>query len=377
MRRAFESRGAICLLAVFGLMSGCGERRNSTARADSGADATDPSLVTVDHPEQFSVVEVEERELADEIHMDGTVAPDVNHTVPVIALGGGRAAEVFVRLGDDVKKGQVLLRVNSPDLVQAFSDHEKFRAEEVFALKQLERAQLLLDKGAIAAKDLEVAQDAADKAKVDLKAATDRVRILGGDPAHPSPTMDLRAPISGTIVEQNVTTGAALKSTDSSPSLFTIADLSRVWVLCDVYEDALIRVQTGDDAEVRLNALPDRVFRGHVGNISRVLDPNTRTAKVRVELRNPGGVFRAGMFVTASIRSKESVSRQVVPATATLRIHDKDWVFVRVGPNQFRRMEVQLGPMMKDGNQQVLAGLHVHDKVVEKALQFSSSSEAP
>jgi cobalt-zinc-cadmium efflux system membrane fusion protein len=369
---------AFCLLALLCMCAGC-DRASSASKNDppAAAETRDPNIMTVDHPEQFTLVEVENREVADELHMNGVVAPDVNRTVPVLSLGGGRAVEVFVRIGDDVKKGQVLLRISSPDLGTAFSDYQKFQADELLARKQLDRAKMLYDKGAIAAKDLEAAQDADDKAKVDLKTAADHVRILGGDPANPSPILDVRAPISGTVVEQNVTAGSAVKSTDNSPNLFTIANLAHVWVLCDAYEDALTRVQLGDIAEVRLNALPDRVFRGQVGNISRVLDPNTRTAKVRVELDNIGGAFRSGMFVTATIRSRKKTEKPVVPTTAVMRMHDKDWVFIPAGGNKFRKTEVQLGPVMKDGTQQVLAGLQLHDKVVEKALQFANASEAP
>jgi cobalt-zinc-cadmium efflux system membrane fusion protein len=374
--RRWPAFAAVVLLA---LCAGCGDKANSAPKNDPPAapETRDQNMVSVDHPEQFSLVEVESREVVDELHMNGVVAPDINRTVPVLSLGAGRAAEVFVRLGDDVKKGQVLLRISSPDLSSAFSDYQKFQADGVLARKQFDRAKMLYDKGAIAAKDLEAAQDAEDKAKVDLKTAGDRVRILGGDPAKPSPILDVRAPISGTIVEQNVTAGTAVKSTDNSPNLFVVANLGRVWVLCDVYEDTLTRVKLGDIAEVRLNALPDRVFRGQVGNISRVLDPATRTAKVRVELDNVGGVFRTGMFVTATIRSRKGIARAVVPSTAVMRMHDKDWVFVPAGGNKFRKTEVQLGPVLKDGTQQVLAGLQLHDKVVEKALQFSNASEAP
>jgi cobalt-zinc-cadmium efflux system membrane fusion protein len=367
--------GVLCM-AVATLSLGCGENAHSTANATPAVTETsDPNLISVGHPEQFPLVEVESRKIADELHMNGVVTPDVNRTVPVLSLGGGRAVQVFVRLGDDVKKGHILLRISSPDLGQAFSDYQKFKADEVLARKQLERSQLLYAKGAIAARDLESAQDAEDKAKVDLRTAADRVRILGGNLDSASPLLDIRAPLSGTIIEQNVTAGAAVRSTDNSPNLFTIADLSRVWVLCDVYEDALTRVHLGDIAEVRLNALPDRVLRGQVGNISRVLDPATRTAKVRVELQNTGGLFRSGMFATASIRSRKEVEQPVLPVAAIMRMHDKDWVFVPLGGNKFRRTEVKLGPVMNDGAQQVLAGLQAHDKVVGNALQFSNAAE--
>ena len=379
MREKIGLLSVLCI-AVLTLSTGCGESASSKSNANSTADVTetgDPNLISVDHPERFSLVEVETRKIADELRMNGVVAPDVNRNVPILSLGAGRAVQVFVRLGDDVKKGQILLRISSPDLAQAFSDYQKFKADEVLSAKQLERSQALYSKGAISARDLESAQDAEDKAKVDLRTAADRVRILGGNLDNPSPQLDLRAPISGTIIEQNVAAGTAVRSTDSSPNLFTIADLSRVWVLCDVYEDVLTRVHTGDVAEVRLNALPERVFQGQVGNISRVLDANTRTAKVRVELVNSGGVFRYGMFATASIRSKKELEHPVLPASAIMRLHDKDWVFVPLGANKFRRAEVKLGQVLKDGTQQILVGLQAHDKVVANALQFSNAAETP
>jgi cobalt-zinc-cadmium efflux system membrane fusion protein len=327
-------------------------------------------------PERFAVTEAGSRRVFDELHVNGVVTPDVNRTVPVLSLSGGRAVDIRARLGDDVRKGQVLVRISSPDLSSAFSDLQKFQADELLAHKQLQRSQLLYEKGAIAQRDLEVAEDAEHKAKVDLATAEQRVRILGADPKDPSPILDVRAPISGTIVEQNVTGGTGVKSIDNSPNLFTIADLSRVWVLCDAYEDVLMRVHVGDMAEIRANAIPERSFKGRVSNISRVLDPATRSAKVRIEIDNPGRVLRSGMFVAATFKSVKPQERIVIPASAAIRMHDKDWVFVPLGGKQFRRQEVQLGPLLEDGAQLVIAGLDPRARVVVNALQFSSASES-
>jgi cobalt-zinc-cadmium efflux system membrane fusion protein len=352
------------------------------SRADSEQPKTrvitspDPNVIEMDSPERFAVAEAGSQPVFDELHVNGVVAPDVNRTVPVLSLSGGRAVDIRARIGDDVQKGQVLVRISSPDLSSAFSDLQKFQADELLARKQLQRSQLLYEKGAIAQKDLEVAEDAEHKAKVDLATAEQRVHILGADPKHPSPVLDVRAPISGTIVEQNVTGGTGVRSMDNSPNLFTIADLSRVWVLCDAYEDALMRVHVGDMAEIQANAMPNRTFKGRVSNISRVLDPATRSAKVRIELDNPGRVLRSGMFVTATFRSAKPKASIVIPASAAIRMHDKDWVFVPLGGKQFRRQEVQLGPVLPDGVQQVIAGLSPQSKVVINALQFSSASES-
>jgi cobalt-zinc-cadmium efflux system membrane fusion protein len=337
--------------------------------------APDPAIVEVPDPEQFPLTTVEQRPTYDELKVNGVVTPDVNRSVPVLSLAGGRVVDIRAKLGDDVTKGQVLLRINSPDVSQAFSDYQKAQADEVLARRQQERSETLLAKGAIAQRDLEAAEDAEQKAKVDLATAAEHLRVLGADINHPSSIAEVKAPIAGTIVEQNVTGGTGVRSMDNSPNLFTIADLSRVWVLCDVYENNLSQVRLGDFAEVQLNAYPDQALKGRVSNISRVLDPNTRTAKVRLELDNERRLMRAGMFATATFRSQSKQLRSVVPAKAVLRLHDKDWVFRAEGGHRFRRIEVQAGRVSSDGLQEILAGLAPGDQIVVNALQFASAAD--
>jgi len=357
------------------LATGCSrEKRVSAAATVSVENAPDPTLVTVSHPEEFPLYAVATRQAPNELMVNCTVTPDVSRNVPVTSLSAGRVVEILARLGDDVTQGQLLLRINSPDLAQAISDYRKFQADEVLSRKGLERSQNLYSHGAIAEKEVETAQDVEQKAKVDVQTAADRIRLLGGKLDNPSPIFDVFAPVSGTIVEQNVTAAAGVKSLDNSPNLFTIADLSRVWVLCDVYENNLAQVHMDDFADVRLSAYPDRSLKGRVGNIARVLDPNTRTAKVRLELDNKAGILRPGMFATATFTSQGRETRMIVPSSAILRLHDKDWVFrADGGPGRYKRTEIQAGPVEKDGSQLVLGGLQPGDQVVQNALQFSST----
>jgi cobalt-zinc-cadmium efflux system membrane fusion protein len=271
-----------------------------------------------------------------------------------------------------VEKGQTLLVISSPDLAGAFSDYEKAKADEQLSRRALERAQMLYDRGAIAAKDLEVAQDTEDKAKVDLSTADHRVRILGADPNHPSALIELKAPVSGTIVEQNVAGAEGIKSLDNTPNLFTIANLSEVWVVCDVFENDLGEVHVGDSADIRLNAFPDRVYKGKIADISRVLDPNTRSAKVRIVLPNPDGTLRSGMFASSTFHSRKLTDRIVVPATAIMRLHDKDWLFQKIGANRFRKVAIEADGLAPDGMQQIRTGVKPGDVVVTNALEFST-----
>jgi cobalt-zinc-cadmium efflux system membrane fusion protein len=175
---------------------------NDAKPAPTKAEVTlDPNVYKPDHPELFTLVSIEARELPTVLTANGSVTPDVNRTIHVTSQGSGRVVDLKVRLGDSVRKGQGLLSIYSADLAGAFSDYQKAVADERLAKTSLDRAQLLYSHGALAEKDIQQAEDAEEKAKVDVQNTEQRVRILGGDPAHPGSLIELRAPVSGTIVE--------------------------------------------------------------------------------------------------------------------------------------------------------------------------------
>jgi cobalt-zinc-cadmium efflux system membrane fusion protein len=165
-----------------------------------------------------------------------------------------------------------------------------------------------------------------------------------------------------------VTNGSAIQAFNT-PSPFTISDLSSVWVVCDVYENDLPSVRIGDTAEISLNAYPDRVFKGRVSNILPTLDPSLRTAKVRIEVPN-SGLMRLGMFVKATFRGQTAEIHTIVPASAILRMHDRDFVFVPAPDRKFRRVEVQGGDLLPEntGLQEIRSGLQPGQRVVTNAL---------
>jgi cobalt-zinc-cadmium efflux system membrane fusion protein len=303
-----------------------------------------------------------------------TVNPDISRTVPVVSLASGRVVEIKARLGDTVKKGQVLLRLQSADLSSAFSDYQKAVADEQLSRTQFERAQLLYDKGAISFNELQVSQDADAKAKVDVKTSAEKLRLLGNaNLDEPSSVVEIRAPISGVITDQQITNAAGLQGL-SSPNPFTVSDLTYVWILCDVYENDLPAVRVGDKADVRLNAYPDQVFSGTISNVSPVLDPNLRSAKVRIEVRNPG-LMRPGMFATATFHGRKMETFAAVPANAVLHLHDRDWVYVPAGPGKFRRLEVRAGEMLPGNMQAIVAGISPGQQLVANALEFQNTAE--
>jgi len=364
------------ILALVLTLFACGEGKADPkveapppAQVERAADVT---LVKVDHPEQFPLVAAGEYKAAPALNVTGTVNPDVTRNVPAISLAAGRVVELKARLGDVVKKGQLLMRVQSTDVSGAFHQYLKTVNDERLADTQLQRAQLLFDKGAIAEKDLEVAQDAEQDAKVDLDASSQQLKLLGVDKDHPTGIVDIVAPISGVIVEQNVTNAAGVQGL-SSPNPFTISDLSYVWIICDVYENDLDAVHLGEFADIRLNAYPGKVLKGRIDNIGPILDPSIRTAKVRLEVPNPGGIMRVGMFVTATFYGRHTEAYAVVPAAAVLHLHDRDWVYVPAEPGSFRRVPVQGGNVLPSGMQEIRSGLLPGTNVVSNALELQNT----
>jgi membrane fusion protein, heavy metal efflux system len=331
----------------------------------------DLNVIQVEHPEQFPLATAVEHEAASQLAVTGSVNPDVARTVPVISLASGRIVEVGARLGDTVQKGQLLLRVRSDDVSSAFSDYRKAVSDESLTRRQLNRAKDLYAHGAIAEADLEAAQTAEDDAKVTLETATEHLRLLGNDPEHPTGVVDIYAPVSGVITDQQVTNSAGVQGL-SSPNPFTISDLSYVWVVCDVYEKDLRDVHLGETADIRLNAYPDQPLKGTISNIGAILDANIRTAKVRVEVRNPG-FLRPGMFATATFYGAKKEVRAAVPASAVLHLHDRDWIYAAAGGNKFRRLEVVSGEMLPNQMQEILSGLQPGQKVVASALALQNT----
>lgn len=365
----------VCIVGLGLCLAGCSTHADPSAEAPPPAHVEheqDLSIVKVDHPEQFSLLNAGQRTARSQLAVTGTVSPDVSRNVPVISIATGRVVEIHARLGDTVEKGQVLMRVQSSDIAGAFSDYRKAVADETLARTQLDRAKDLYAHGAIALNDLQVAQDGEDKAKVDVETTTEHLHLLGGDPNHPSGVVDIVAPVTGVITEQQVTNAGGVPGLGSN--LFTISDLSYIWVLCDVHENDLPTVRVGETADIRLNAYPERVFKGTISNIGAVLDPNIRTAKVRIEVRNPG-LMRIGMFVTATFHGMTEEKRATVPASAILHLHDRDWVFVPAGASQFRRTEVVAGEMLSDGMQEIDSGIQPGQQVVNDALALENTVE--
>jgi cobalt-zinc-cadmium efflux system membrane fusion protein len=401
MNRTISLEMVFCVALVaasWWLLTGCGSRVSAQSPAHAATTGTGPLPVNVvpdldannfqvEHAERFPLVTAGEHMSANELNVTGVVNADVSRQVPVPSLATGRIVEINARLGDEVKKGQLLFKVRSTDIAGAYSDYRKAVKNEELAVKneelakiQLDRAKLLFDNGAIPKSALEIAdnnekgaQTALDNAKVDTETTTEHLRLLGSDPNQPSGIVEVYAPVSGVITDQQITNQSGVQAL-TPPNPFTISDMSHVWIVCDVWENDMGQVHIGEYADIRLNAYPNRVFKARINNILPVLDPNIRTAKVRLEMDNPG-LMRLGMFVTATFHGMQAEKHASVPATAILHLHDREWVYMPLGNNHFRRLEVTAGNMLPDNLQEVIAGIKPGDQVVANALVFQNTVE--
>jgi membrane fusion protein, heavy metal efflux system len=394
MNRSYIVAGLLC--AGIGLFIAACERKvkaQDKVEANTGPAATtvepdlDANNFKVDHPERFPLATAGEHIAAPELNVTGVVNPDVSKQVPVPSLATGRIVEIDARLGDAVKQGQLLFKVRSADVANAFSNYRQAVKNEQLAVDnerltkiQLNRATLLFENGAIPKSGLEIAQNAEvgtqtalDDAKIVTETAKEQLGLLGSDPDHPTGIVQVFAPVSGTITDQEITDQSAVQSY-TPPNPFTISDLSHVWIICDVWENNMAQVHIGEYADIHLVAYPDRVLKGRISNILPIIDPNIRTAKVRLEVENPG-LMRIGMFVTATFHGETLEKLATVPASAILHLHDREWVYAPLGNGRFRREEVNAGNMLPNNFQEVVGGIKPGDPVVTNALVFQNTVE--
>ena len=369
---------AICAAGAL-LSTGC-----SNSHADERLPGTvveapkAPNTFQIENPERFELATAESQRLHDDLLANGVVSPDVSRTVPVNSLSGGRVLEIRARLGDDVQKGQVLLVCKVADLAAAISDYQKAIADEALAKRAWTARRRCSTTGRWRRRIWK-----APRTRGEGRSGCEG---HGGEDPHPgrqygypdSHPGGARAGFRHDRRPEQSRLRAGVKSLDNSPNLFTIADLSQVWVICDVYENNLAQVRLGDFAEVRLAAYPDRVLRGtreQHRRDPRPGDPDGQgppgTAKTE------RGLLRPGMFATATfVSGRPRHGTSFVPASAILRLHDKDWVFRPAGGNRFRRVEVTRA--RRDGRRtrrRFSPDMRPGDRVVPNALQFSSTVE--
>ena len=366
------------LLSLAGCKSGSTNREAAEAPSTPTVVETGSGdTVHVERATRFPLVQAESRQVQSTLQVTGSVSPDVSREIPVLSLANGRVVALHVGLGDTVRKGQLVMEVQSPDVTTAFDAYRKAVNDEHLTTVTLDRDKLLYGKGAIPQTQLEAAQTGEDDAKADLTAAEQQLKIYGVDRNHPGDSVKIYAPASGVVIAQNVTNASAAGITYAGAAgSLTIADLSHVWVICDVYENDLANVKLGQHADISLNSFPGKTFSGTISDIGAQLDPALRTAKVRIQVANPGNELRIGMFATATLLGSHPQTETAVPAGAILQLHDRSYVFIPSGSDgSFRRVQVKTGATLPGNMIEIQSGLSPGQQVVGNALDLQNTAD--
>lgn len=379
------SFSAIATGLVFaGCGSGAGDsesKMTSYSGAESKADTASLFTVPQDQMSHIQVVAVEKTKLPRVLRLTGNATYNAFKTTPVFSAIGGPVHEILVTPGESVRAGQPLLTVNSPDYSAARSAYIKARDAFLLAEKIYTRAQDLYSHGAIAEADLQQAESGRTQAQADVQSSEDVLRALGlndpeavmKNPPKTTSQIPVLAPVGGEVVERLVGPGQLLIA--GGTQIFTISDMSTVWVLVNVYQSDMAYVHAGDSVEITTDSYPD-VFHGKISYIGSALDPNTRTLQARIVTNNPGKKLKKDMYVAATVQAGAIRDALIVPDSAVLRdTENEPFVYVQSGTNQFARRAVKLGEA-QGGRTQITDGLKEGERVVGDGslfLQFKNS----
>jgi cobalt-zinc-cadmium efflux system membrane fusion protein len=370
------------------VFAGCGagpgdseSKMTSYSGTESKADTASLFTVPQDQMAHIQVVAVEKTKLPRVLRLTGNATYNAFKTTPVFSAIGGPVNQILVAPGETVHAGQPLLTVNSPDYSAARSAYIKARDAFFLAEKVYNRAQDLYSHGAIAEADLQQAESGRIQAQADMQSSEDVLRALGlKDPEAvmklpPKTTSQIPviAPVGGDVVERLVGPGQLLLA--GATQIFTISDMSTVWVLVNIYQSDMAYVHAGDSVEITTDSYPD-VFHGKISYIGSALDPNTRTLQARIVTNNPGKKLKKDMYVVASVQAGAIRDALLVPDAAVLRdTENEPFVYVQSGSNQFARRQVKVGESL-GGHTQVTDGLKEGERVVGDGslfLQFKNS----
>jgi len=374
--------GFAVMLSMLLALAGCeGPGSNAAANSGSTRNSDNPELFTIpqDQMSHIQVLAVQPTTLTSSLRLTGAVAYNSFRTTPVITQVSGPVSRVVVVPGQKVKQGEPMLYVASPDYSQLRTNYLKAKDAYALAQKANARAQDLYQHHAIAEQNLEQAQSAEVQAGGDLISAQAALKVMGiADPdalvkAPPSFEVPVKAPISGLVVEQDVSAGQFIQP--GTTQCFMISDLSTVWVLVNVYQKDLPYVRVGDQVSIQTDTYPE-VFHGRIAYVAASLDPSTRTMQARIETSNPGEKLKKDIYVVATVNAGTIPNAIALPDAAVLRdTENQPFVYAAASPNQFGRRSVTLGESL-NGQTEITSGLKSGDQVIGNGslfLQFANS----
>lgn len=366
---------AIAIAAITIAIAGCGGKDTSQASASPAASSSTPNLFSIPQNQMahIQVLTAEPTTLTRVLSLPGTVDYDSFLTTPVITPIGGPITRIVAVPGQSVRRGQPLLYVASPDYSQLLATYLKAKQASDLAQKSYARAQALFQHHAIAEQDLQQQAAANAEAQSDVNASEAALKALGiQDPeallkAPPSLDAALRAPISGEIVEKNVSVGQLVQA--GTTQCFLVSNTGTVWVLVNIYQKDLPYVHVGDPVTIETDTYPEP-FHGRISYLAAALDPTTRTLQARIETRNPDDELKKGMYVTALVDSGVAQNIIAVPDSAVLRdSNNEPFVYIERPDGKFARHSVTVGESQQ-GKTQVTSGLEAGQRYIANGSLF-------
>ena len=361
--------GASCALALAcSALAGCAK---PTAAATPPAQSMhlDDGSIAVDKMsplrQRLQIAAVQEQEIATQTQAPGSIEAMPEKLVKITPPLAGRITRLQRSLGDSVKAGDPLFTLDSAELSAAYADDSKAKSILLQARQELERQKTLFEAEIAARKEYEAAQAAYDQAGSDARASADKLAQYGADARGTRRARRdyvLRSPIAGTVIAMEGAQGGYWN--DINAPVMTVADLSTVWLSANVAERDLAQVAVGQAASISVDAWPGKAFEGKVAYVGAVLDPETRTVKVRVAIDNRAGAFKPGMFAHAGFAGA-SRRALLVPAAAVLQSGPSTRVMVERSPLVFTPRTVEVGAS-HDGQVEIVSGLKAGERIVVK-----------
>ena len=374
--------GLAAILTITLMLASCSGSGTNAAANSSGATSSNRAELFTIPPDQMAhvqVLTVQPTTLTRSLRLTGAVAYNSFRTTPVITQVSGPVSRVVVVPGQKVRQAEPMLYVASPDYSQLRTNYLKAKDAYALAQKAYARAEDLYQHHAIAEQNVEQAQSVEVQAGGDLASAQAALKVMGiTDPdalvkAPPSFEVPVKAPISGLVVEQDVSAGQVIQP--GTTQCFMISDISTVWVLVNVYQKDLPYVRVGDSVDIQTDTYPE-VFHGRIAYVAASLDPSTRTLQARIETPNPGDKLKKDMYVVATVHAGTIRNAIAIPDAAVLRdAENQPFVYAAASSNQFGRRSITLGESLS-GQTQILSGLTAGDRVIGNGslfLQFSNS----
>ncbi|MCC6588615.1 MAG: efflux RND transporter periplasmic adaptor subunit [Bryobacterales bacterium] len=349
----------------------CTERQVSAKKEEKKASPSrDPMEITVndDLAKQITVGEPSWSEVAGTLRVAATVEADETRMARVSAPVTGRITDLEVVEGQNVKRGEVLARVHSTQLSDEQSNLLKAVSQRRLAERAVERARRLLEAGVIGEAELQRREAELQQASTELSSTRDQLKILGmseevlekvESTRTVNSTAQVLATIDGTVLERKVTTGQVVQSAEV---VCVLADLSRVWLVADVPEQAAGAIEVGKYVQAEIPSLPGQTVRGKLTFVSATVDRETRTVRIRLDVPNPRRKLKPAMLATM-VLSDAAENHRIVPLTAIVREGNQDYVFVQTAGQTFRLKQVNLG-IEHEGKRVILDGVHTGEKVV-------------